>query len=667
MDTSDRITLEGEASIEAAQGEQQYPSVSMVAYGGGPIRVKGYKHPVVVDLEGLEGTDRKLPLLMGHDHGRVVGHGEARREQNTLVLDGVIGAENEDSKEVLTLAKSGFPWKASIGAEIRKIEEVRAGRKATVNGQEIVGPITIARRSYLLETSFVAVPADSSTSAAVAATNNLKEQTDMDKDFQTFIEASGYDAADLSESQLNPLRVAYDNQRNNDADVPSSIDQVLEAARQKAHRANGYSRIIEAAMDKGMGVETAEKLVEAAKSDNLSETEFELQVLRLSRHQGSTSVPSKGKGSAAVIEAALGMAVGLDEADFAPEVLEAAHSEFKHGIGLGEVLQMAAAQNGHRNVSARDTRALLQAAFAPVQANSSTYDVAGILSNIGSKAAQKGYQAVEAEWRKIASIKPVSDLKEHKAYSLTGDMSFQPVGAGGELKHAELGEEEYSNAAETYGRMFAITRRDILNDDLKAFSQIRSMLGRGGALAINKVVWTEWLDNAATFWTAARSNFLSGANTALDIDSLSAAVTAFEEQVDPDGNPLGLMPSVLVVPSALKVQGMRITSDSEIRIDGSTAKTQYFVKNPWAGQFSLCSSQYLNNAKIPGGSQTHWWLAAASEDTPSIEVVFLNGRQAPSIENANADFNTLGIQMRGYFDFGAAKQNHRASVMSAGA
>jgi phage major head subunit gpT-like protein len=290
-----------------------------------------------------------------------------------------------------------------------------------------------------------------------------------------------------------------------------------------------------------------------------------------------------------------------------------------------------------------------------------------MLSNIANKSARRGYMAVEQEWRKIASIRPVNDLKEHKAYSLTGDMSFQKVGAGGELKHAELGEEEYSNSADTYGRMFAISRRDIINDDLGAFNQIRSMLGRGAALSLNKVVWTEWLDNAATFWTAARNNLLTGAASALDIDSLSAAVTAFEEQVDPDGNPLGLMPAVLIVPSALKVQGMRIASDSEIRQDGNTAKTQYFVKNPWAGQFELCSSQYLNNANIPGGSATAWWLAASPEDTPSLEVVFLNGRQAPSVEQANADFNTLGIQMRGYFDFGAAKQNHRASVMSAGA
>jgi hypothetical protein len=50
-----------------------------------------------------------------------------------------------------------------------------------------------------------------------------------------------------------------------------------------------------------------------------------------------------------------------------------------------------------------------------------------------------------------------------------------------------------------------------------------------------------------------------------------------------------------------------------------------------------------------------------------IEVVFLNGQQTPTIEDADADFNTLGVQMRGYFDFGVNKQEYRAAIKSKGA
>jgi hypothetical protein len=44
--------------------------------------------------------------------------------------------------------------------------------------------------------------------------------------------------------------------------------------------------------------------------------------------------------------------------------------------------------------------------------------------------------------------------------------------------------------------------------------------------------------------------------------------------------------------------------------------------------------------------------------------VFLNGRQNPVVEQADADFNQLGVQFRGYHDFGVAKQEPKAIVKS---
>jgi len=43
-------------------------------------------------------------------------------------------------------------------------------------------------------------------------------------------------------------------------------------------------------------------------------------------------------------------------------------------------------------------------------------------------------------------------------------------------------------------------------------------------------------------------------------------------------------------------------------------------------------------------------------------MCFLNGQQSPTIESADADFNTLGVQFRGYHDFGCAMTEYRASV-----
>jgi hypothetical protein len=51
------------------------------------------------------------------------------------------------------------------------------------------------------------------------------------------------------------------------------------------------------------------------------------------------------------------------------------------------------------------------------------------------------------------------------------------------------------------------------------------------------------------------------------------------------------------------------------------------------------------------------YLLAEPGDLPVIEVAFLNGQESPTIETAEADLNVLGVRMRGYHDFGCAKQD----------
>jgi hypothetical protein len=46
--------------------------------------------------------------------------------------------------------------------------------------------------------------------------------------------------------------------------------------------------------------------------------------------------------------------------------------------------------------------------------------------------------------------------------------------------------------------------------------------------------------------------------------------------------------------------------------------------------------------------------------------VALNGRIEPTVETADADFYTLGVQFRGYSDVGVNLQDPRGGVRSAG-
>jgi phage major head subunit gpT-like protein len=345
--------------------------------------------------------------------------------------------------------------------------------------------------------------------------------------------------------------------------------------------------------------------------------------------------------------------------------LEAAQKRFRTGIGLQELLLEAAWANGCTVRTFRaDPRAVLRAAFAPpVQAGFSSIDIGGILSNVANKFLLDGFSSVESTWRNFAAVGPVTDFKLVTRYRLVGKDQYERVAPGGDIKHGTLGETKYSNQADTYGLMLTIDRRDLVNDDLGAITMVPRKLGRGAGLKINDVFWTSFLDNAG-FFTAGQNNLLVGPDTALTIDGLTKAETAFLEQVDPDGKPLGIMPSILLVPPALSALGTQLYKSVELR--ETTANTKYPVANPHQGKFRVEVSRYLGNRQYPGFSNKAWYLLADPADLPVVEVVFLNGQESPVIETADADFSVLGVQMRGYHDFGVALQEPRAGIKSKG-
>jgi hypothetical protein len=382
-----------------------------------------------------------------------------------------------------------------------------------------------------------------------------------------------------------------------------SIDSVIAGAKAREAREAAYARIIATGLESGLSAADAEKISAAAVANQMTEQQVELEVLKLARFNGGNArrdqQNSAAPAAAVQVEAAVARAMGLPagelEAMYTPQVLQASEDRWRSGLSIMEVLLMAARRNGFTSDSSRtNLRPLLQAAFNRVEASSaSTYDVSGILSNVANKMIAAGFESVEDTWREVSSIKAVRDFKQMSSYSLTGDFEYRQIGNGGELKHATLGEETYTNQADTYGRIFAITRKDLINDDLGAFDRIRVLLGRGAALKFNKVFWTEFLADVTTFYTSGRGNYFEGSTTALDIDSLTAGELLFLNQTDPDGNPLGVSPEILLVPNALKVTSNKLANDTEIRVDGSSAKTTYTTGNPHAGKFRPVSVELL--------------------------------------------------------------------------
>ena len=178
-------------AVAAADGQPaRLPAVQLNAYNGGPMSVPGYPHPVVVDLQGAIDVG-SVKLLRDHDPSRIVGHGSATIDGNSLNASGVVSGTSEDAREVVSSAGNGFPWEASIGLRPSRLEYVQSGQSATVNGQSVKGPAYIVRAGKLKEISLVALGADETTSASVAAIDGGSGTMT----FEAWIKAKGWEIA----------------------------------------------------------------------------------------------------------------------------------------------------------------------------------------------------------------------------------------------------------------------------------------------------------------------------------------------------------------------------------------------------------------------------------------------------------------------------------------
>ena len=620
--------------VEAAAdgGAPTLRRFTMSAYTGGPMSLRGWRHPTVLDLAGIAWSDKPRPILKDHNPALIVGHTEGVSVvDGVLRVAGVVSGGGAVAREVVDAGLNGFPWQASVGAHAVSTEFVPQGKSATANGQTFDGPVSIVRRSVLGEVSFVALGADDNTNAQIAA-----------------------EAAGSMENQTMP------EETTNAAVTAAPVqDATSVAAEMRAAAAAESARI--GAIRKACAGQHGE--IEAkAIAEGWDPTKAELEVLRASRPV--TGAPAahvrSSEATPEVLEAALcktGRLRGLEE-HFDEKTLDAADRRFGRGLGLQEVLLEAAWANGHTGRSIKgDTRGVLQAAF-------SNLTLPGIFSNVANKFLLAGFTAVEGTWREISSSRSVSDFKQVTSYRLNGAFAYDEIGPAGELKAGDVSEESFTNQVKTYGKMFSVTRQDIINDDLGALSALPTRIGRGAALKLNQVFWAAFLANSS-FYTTARKNYASGATTAFGIDSLTAAEQLFLDQVDTDGQPLAISPAVLLVPTALNAKAAQLMNATEIR--DTTASTKYPTANPHAGKFRTLYSAYLSNSTLTGNSSTAWYLLANPADLPVIEMAFLNGKEVPTVETAEADFSVLGIQMRGYFDFGVALQDWRGGVKMAGA
>ena len=607
----------------AKEGEApKLPTFSMIAYNGGIMAVDVWGS-VVVDLAGMEVSDKTAIL---YSHGtysldNVLGQTSKVEKGDDLKASGTIMGDSEVVKQVLALAKNGFGFQASIGAKVIEYKEVQDGESVEANGQTLKGPFTFVTKSKLNEISVVALGADSKTETEIAAQGGQSktEETNMEPKKNAEKTAEEIRAAAVGE-QNRILRLQ---------DVAKDHPEILaEAVKDGWDEAKAVLAVRDAQIVAlNAKIKADEDASKRPKAPNIL-------------GDGSSKISLK------VIEASAALNAGLKTVEkvYDSETLNKAQDVKLHSIT--DLVRAGLAISGKTLDSSRhQTRDFLQAAF-------STRDIANILSNLANKFILEGYGTVEETWRAIASIRPVVDFKVNTGSRLIMTNLLQAMGPGGEISHGALSDDTRTVQADTKALMLGITRKDIINDDLNALSDLPRRLGYAAARTFNTDFWAALTAAVAAAFTGAHANTTTGA---LTMATLTVAERLFMDLEDADGNPIGTEATTLLTGTTAATPARELNVSTNLV---GTASARQVQTNIFAGKFTPAITRYLATAP--------WYLVSSPLAMPLMQAAFLNGRQEPFVETSDADFNTLGIQMRCYFDYGVAFGEWRSAVRSTG-
>jgi hypothetical protein len=292
-----------------------------------------------------------------------------------------------------------------------------------------------------------------------------------------------------------------------------------------------------------------------------------------------------------------------------------------------------------------------------------TSDFAAILTDVGNKQLLQAYTTRPASFSRWASAGYLPNFKQAAICRVSGPSVLPELREDDEYKALVLEDGAENVRLKTYGGLLAITRQSIVNDDLDALTDKSRLLAQSAALtqstlAVAALTGNNTLSDGTAVFHADRNNLLTGATSALSVDSLAAGVAAMRRFKDVNGQPLAIEPKFLVVgPGNERLAYQLAYSDADPGT--SNSGTVNFIKKS-------VGLEVIVEPMLENSSLTAWYLLPDPAVVPVIRYFIMDGNNglAPYIESRNG-FNNDNLELKTRIDFAAAAIGYFA-VKSAG-
>ncbi|MDP3669569.1 MAG: Mu-like prophage major head subunit gpT family protein [Telluria sp.] len=290
-------------------------------------------------------------------------------------------------------------------------------------------------------------------------------------------------------------------------------------------------------------------------------------------------------------------------------------------------------------------------------------DFPSILANVGNKRLRQAYQESPATYKIWARQAPnAADFKPVTTVQLGGMPDLLQVREHGEYKYGAISDGAETYALLTYGRVIALTRQAMVNDDLRAFGVALTSFGNASARLENRTVYAQLTANGnladgTALFGVGRNNLGSGAGSALQASSLAAMRTAMRLQKGLQSEELNIAPQYLIVPAALEQTAYQLTSSQYV-----PAKQSDVNEFRQGGRSALTP---VVEPVLDSVSSLAWYAAANHGQIDTVEFMYLDGAEGPVMES-QTNFSTDGMSLKCRLDFAAKAIDFRGLYKSNG-
>lgn len=322
-------------------------------------------------------------------------------------------------------------------------------------------------------------------------------------------------------------------------------------------------------------------------------------------------------------------------------------------MGLADYARDALTRSGTVGVAMMGREELLQRAMHTVS------DFPELLTGAGNRVLADAYRRAESPLKQLARQRTAADFRPLSTLKVGNFTKLEKVTEAGEIKALSTAEAKEGYSIETFGGIFSLSRKAIINDDLGAFARWGEMMGQAAAeteagqllalLTANAGAGVTMGDGKALFH--ADHGNLAGTGAALSEATLDAARQAMRTQKMMDGKtPVNVVPRFLVVSPALETAAEKLLTSIQ---PNTTADV-----NPFGGKLSL-----IVEPRLTGNG---WFIFGDPATAPVLEYAYLSSAQGPQLSSRDG-WEVLGREFRVTLDFGAGATDHRGAYRNAGA